>query len=103
MTKIKSFEYLFVWQKTTGLSSFVYECSAKFPKEEISGVTSQIRRASNSVSQNISEGSVKSTRRFILQLTNALGNANEVLSACILPAHLEFLPSVDLERPWENV
>lgn len=84
---------MIVWQKAIQLSVFVYKCSRQFPKEEMFGLTSQIRRASNSVSLNISEGSVKSTRTFILQLTNALGSANEVLSASILATFLEFMSS----------
>ncbi len=89
--KIKSFEDLIVWQKAIDLSVHIYKYSAKFPKEEMFGLSSQIRRASNSVSLNISEGSVKSTRTYILQLVNALGSANEVLSAAILSTFLEYL------------
>lgn len=98
MQKIRSFDDLMVWQKAIDLSEYVHKRSAKFPREEMFGLTSQIRRASNSVSLNISEGSVKSTKTFILQLTNALGSANEVLSAAILACFLEFLSSESLEQ-----
>ena len=89
--KINSFEDLIVWQKSIKLSVRVYTLSSKFPKEEIFGLTSQIRRASNSVSLNISEGSVRSTKTFINQLSIARGSATEVLSAAILANELGFI------------
>jgi four helix bundle protein len=100
--KINSFEDLIVWQKSIELSVQIYQLSAKFPKEEMFGLTSQIRRASNSVSLNISEGSVKSTRTFINQLSNARGSVSEVLSATILANKLGFIQQEDVEslRPF---
>jgi four helix bundle protein len=96
MSKINSFEDLIVWQKAIKLSVQVYKVSTKFPKEEIFGLTSQLRRASNSVSLNISEGSVKSTKTFINQLSIANGSAAEVLSASILSKELGFTDDKDL-------
>jgi four helix bundle protein len=96
MSKINSFEDLIVWQKAIKLSVVVYKISAKFPKEEMFSLTSQIRRASNSVSLNISEGSVKSTKTFINQLTIARGSTTEVLSAAILANALEFIAEADV-------
>jgi four helix bundle protein len=95
--KINSFEDLKVWQKSIDLSEAVYRISAVFPKEEIFGLTSQIRRASCSVSLNISEGSVRSTQTFINQLKIANGSANEVLSAAILANRLEFIEKGDVD------
>ena len=96
--KINSFEDLIVWQKSIELSVSVYRISAKFPKEEVFGLTSQIRRASNSVSLNISEGSAKSTRHFINQLSIARGSVSEVLSAAILAQRLGFIQNEDIEE-----
>ncbi len=98
MAKINSFEDLIVWQKAIDLSVEIYKLTAKFPKEEIFGLTAQVRRASNSVSLNISEGSVKSTQTFINQLTIADGSATEVLSGCILANRLNFISAQDLEK-----
>lgn len=97
VSKINSFEDLIVWQKTVDLSVYVYKLSLKFPKEEAFGLTSQIRRASNSVSLNIAEGSVKSTKTFINQLSIARGSVTEVLSAAILANKLEFVTPEDLD------
>lgn len=97
MSKINSFEDLVVWQKAIDLSVAVYRLSSKFPKEEIFGLTSQIRRASNSISLNISEGSVKSTKTFVNQLSTAHGSASEVLSAAILANKLEYIAKSDVD------
>ena len=91
MSKINSFEDLLVWQKAINISVEVYKLISKFPKEEIFGITSQLRRASNSISLNISEGSVKSTATLILQLGHARGSAGELLSGFILSQKLGFL------------
>lgn len=98
MAKISSFEDLIVWRKSIGLSVEIYKITSKFPKDEMFGLTAQIRRASNSVSLNISEGSVKSTATFINQLTHANGSANEVLSGSILAVELGFMGSDELNK-----
>jgi four helix bundle protein len=96
MGKINSFEDLLVWQKAIDISVEVYRITARFPKEEMFGITSQLRRASNSISLNISEGSVKSTATFILQLGHAKGSAAEVLSGFILSQKLGFITQIEL-------
>lgn len=96
--KINSFEDLIVWQQAVDLSVLVYKISAKFPKKEMFSLTNQIRRASNSVSLNISEGSVKSTKTFINQLSIANGSAAEVLSAGILANRLGFITPDDVKE-----
>ncbi len=89
MSKINSFEDLIVWQKSLDLSVEVYRIAKQFPRDEIFSLTSQIKRASNSVSLNISEGSVRSTKTFINQLSIANGSASEVLSAALVAQKLE--------------
>lgn len=98
MGKINSFEDLLVWQKAINISVEVYKLTSKYPKEEIFGITSQLRRASNSISLNISEGSVKSTATFILQLGHARGSAGELLSGFILSQKLEFINQNELSK-----
>jgi len=96
MGKINSFEDLIVWQKAIDLSSQVYKQTKAFPKDEVFGLTSQIKRASNSISLNIAEGSVKSTKTFINHLYHAYGSSAEVLSASILANKLGYLETKDL-------
>jgi four helix bundle protein len=103
MIKINSFEDLIVWQKAINLSVEIYRASSKFPKEEFFGLTSQIRRASNSISLNIAEGSVRSTKTFINHLSIANGSATEVLSASILPTKLDYQSEKELSRLRELI
>ncbi|MFQ5812669.1 MAG: four helix bundle protein, partial [Anaerolineae bacterium] len=55
MGKIRSFEDLDVWQKGKALTLKIYELTSYFPKEEVYGMTSQIRRAALSVPANLAE------------------------------------------------
>lgn len=77
------FENLNIWQRALDLSSLVHEVTLKFPKEELYILTSQIKRAADSVALNIAEGSTGQTnpefRRF---LGIALRSAIEVV-ACV--------------------
>ena len=63
------FENLIVWQKAMDLAEDINKMSYKFPKEEVYNLSSQIRRAADSIALNISEGSIGQTnpefKRFI--------------------------------------
>ncbi len=63
------FEKLIVWQKSLNLTAVVHDVTSKFPKEELYVLTSQIKRAADSVTLNIAEGSTGQTnpefRRFL--------------------------------------
>ena len=54
--KIKSFTDLNAWKKSHILAISIYKLTKKFPKEELFGLTSQVRRAAISVTSNIAEG-----------------------------------------------
>ncbi len=68
MGKFK-FEKLIIWQKAMDYGESIFQLSAQFPKEEIYNLTSQIRRAVDSIALNISEGSIGQSnpeyKRFI--------------------------------------
>ena len=55
------FENLLIWQMAMDFGDQVFEVSASFPKEELYNLTSQIRRAVDSIALNISEGSISQT------------------------------------------
>ena len=55
--KTYSFENLLVWQKSRVLAKDIYKLTATFPKEELFGITSQMRRCSISIPSNLAEGS----------------------------------------------
>ncbi len=60
---IYSFERLVVWQRAKDFVKIVYSISKKFPKEELYGLTNQIRRASVSICSNIAEGSSRTSSK----------------------------------------
>lgn len=65
MGMVKSFHDLKIWQRSVALTLQVYRITGNFPKEEIYGLTSQIRRAAVSVPSNIAEGHVRQhTKEF---------------------------------------
>lgn len=57
----QSYKKLQIWVKAMELAKLVYKLTANFPKEELFGLTSQMRRSSVSVVSNIAEGSQRST------------------------------------------
>lgn len=95
--KIDSFKDLLVWQKSLLLLKHVYKVTRNFPKEEMWGLTSQIKRSAISVGSNIAEGSSKrSTREFIRFLNISYGSLAELEAQLIMAYELEFLPQKDL-------
>jgi four helix bundle protein len=86
------FEKLTVWQKAMDFCELIYKESRKFPKEELFGIISQIRRSSTSILLNISEGSAcKSKREFSHFLNIALCSQYETIAILKLCNRLEYL------------
>jgi len=79
------FEKLIVWQKAADLSDYVNQLTKSFPKEELFVLTSQIKRAADSVSLNIAEGSTgQSNAEFARFLGIALRSDIEVVGCIYL-------------------
>ena len=96
-----------VWRKAHELVIRVYRVSARFPKAEMYGITSQIRRAAASVAANIVEGqSRNSTKEYIRFLYNARGSLEETRYFLLLAKDLKYLINIDyesLETEYEQV
>src|SRR3990172_13288001 len=76
---MQDFHELKVWEKAHGLTLDVYRISKPFPRSEVFGLQSQMRRASVSIGANIAEGSGRSSRgEFGQFLSQALGSASEL-------------------------
>jgi len=90
--KIKSFKDLLIWQKGIQLVEEIYNVSKAFPKEEIYGLQSQIRRSAVSVPSNIAEGFArlhnKEYRNF---LYIALGSCAELTTQIIIASRLKYI------------
>jgi four helix bundle protein len=77
--KVKSYTDLIAWQKAIALVTSIYAATRTFPKEEIYGLTSQMRRAAVSIPSNIAEGQGRgSTNEFIHFLGTAKGSLFEL-------------------------
>lgn len=87
----ETFRNLSVWQRAVQMSVLVYRATEQFPKSEMFGLTSQLRRASVSVASNIAEGygrgSVKENRKFLLI---ARGSNFEVQTQLLIASRLAF-------------
>ena len=87
-----SFEKLEVWKEAKDLSKSIYLITNSFPDTEKFGLTSQLRRASVSISSNIAEGSARKTNKDKAHFTvMAFSSAVEVLNQIILVYELEFI------------
>ena len=76
---VKSYKDLVVWQKGIMLVDLVYAVTGKFPKEEMYGLTNQIRRAAVSIPANIAEGWGRdSTKNYLQFLRISRGSLYEV-------------------------
>ena len=93
---IQSYRELIVWQKSVILVKEVYLVTEKFPKSEIYGLTSQLRRAAISIPSNIAEGyGRRSKKEFSHSCAIAYGSALEVETQIILSKELNFLKPED--------
>lgn len=89
---MKNFKNLRVWEKSHDLTLKIYRATAEFPREELYGLTSQIRRASVSIPANIAEGCGRqSEAEFARFLRISLGSATELEYHLLLASDLNFL------------
>ena len=95
---LKGYRDLIVWQKSMTLAEHVYRATNEFPKPEIYGLTSQMRRAVVSIASNIAEGQGRNTTgEFIQFLGIAKGSVAELETQLELACRLTFLLSEEKE------
>ncbi len=100
---MKDFRKQKVWQKSHLLVLDIYKFSNKFPKEEIYGLTNQIRRASASIPANIAEGCGRDRQAdFSRFLQIAMGSATELEYHLLLSHDLGILNDFDYEKLSKN-
>jgi four helix bundle protein len=88
---VRSYQDLKVWQSGIGTAESVYRLTAKFPKHELYGLSSQMQRAAVSVPSNITEGSSRdSTREYLRHLSIAVGSLAELETQLIIAHRLEY-------------
>ena len=89
---MKTHKDLEVWKRSIDFVTSVYKVSQGFPKDEIYGLTNQLRRASVSVPSNIAEGAArKSNKEYIQFLYIAFGSTSEIETHLIIAKNLNYI------------
>ncbi|MEQ1561339.1 MAG: four helix bundle protein [Nitrospira sp.] len=102
--KIKTFYDLRVWQESHTLVIMVYKITKLFPKEELFGLTNQLRRACVSITSNISEGFGRRTVKDKIHFyTMAIGSLNEVQNQLFISKDLNYLKETDWRLLEERI
>jgi four helix bundle protein len=96
---MQRFRNLKVWEKAHAVTIEIYTASRSFPKEELYGLTSQMRRASASIGANIAEGTCrKGDAEFGRYLQIAIGSASELEYHLLLARDLRIIEATDYKR-----
>lgn len=91
---VRNYSELIAWQKAMDLVEAIYKATKHFPREELYGLTSQLRRAGVSIPSNIAEGQGrKSTSEFLHHLSFAYGSLREVETQLVIAGRLGYLES----------
>lgn len=92
---MQNFRNIKIWEESHLLTIQIYELTVNFPKYEIYGLTSQIRRSAYSIPTNIAEGCVKSSdAEFRRYLYMSLGSTSETEYLIILSRDLNYISEV---------
>jgi four helix bundle protein len=97
MSVIRRYSDLLAWQKAMDLVEAVYAATKSLPREEIYGLTNQIRRSAVSIPSNIAEGHCRNGRReFVHHLSIALGSLGELETQILIASRLGYLSAETL-------
>ena len=89
---MQDYKNLLVWKKAYSLTLEIHKATKSFPREEIYGLTAQIRRAAASIPSNLAEGCGRSTDADKLRFFDiAMGSTNEVECQLMLTKDLNYL------------
>lgn len=96
---MRNYQDLQVWTKAHSLTLELYRMSRLFPREEVYGITSQMRRATTSIGANLAEGCGRRTSNELARFVRiAMGSASELDYLLLLCRDLGFLKSEDYHR-----
>jgi four helix bundle protein len=102
--KIRSFKDLKIWQRSMNLAEVLYKLTRQFPREELYGIVTQVRRAAVLVPSNIAEGFGRYHNREYKQFLHiALGSCAEMTTQIILAMRLEFVPRSTAEKILQEI
>ena len=101
---MKTHKDLDVWKKSVSLVTSIYEVTKAFPKDEMYGITNQIRRSAVSIPSNIAEGSARQgDKEFAHFLYISLGSLSELETQLIIANNLKYLTITDYELTIEQL
>ena len=102
MGKITTYRDLEIWQVGIDLAVAIHKISKNFPKDEVYGMTSQIRRAAYSIPSNIAEGFGREhTHEYLHFLSVAKGSLNETETQIVIATKVEYIRREDAKILWE--
>ncbi len=102
--RVKDYKDLKVWQKGIEIVDKVYALTAKFPKEELYGLTLQMRKASVSIPSNVSEGFVRGhTNEYRQFLRVSLGSCAELDTQSIIANRRKYITKHELDDLSEDL
>jgi len=103
VSTIKSFEDLIIWQESRKFANNIYKLTKNFPKEELYGLTSQIRRAAVSIMSNIAEGfDRRTTKEFINFLIIARASVSEVQNDLYISLDLCYINKESFQTTYNH-
>lgn len=101
---LRNYKELNVWQKAYKLTLEIYRITKIFPKDELYGLTSQVRRAAVSVPSNIAEGyGRKTTPEYIQALYIAYGSICELETQISLAGDLGYIKIEDMNKLFDDM
>ncbi len=103
MSTVKSFEELTIWQESRKFTNKIYALTKKFPKEELYGLTSQIRRSAVSIMSNIAEGfDRRSDKELSNFLSIARGSTAEVQNNLYIALDLKYISQTEFNQLYQE-
>ena len=100
---MKTFRELFIWQKAMVLVTNTYQTTRKFPKEELFGLTSQIRRSSISIPSNIAEGFGREGNKEFNRFVNiSIGSLFEFQTQIEIAKNINYIDENEFKKLYEE-
>lgn len=102
-SKIKSYRELLIWQKSIQVVTNIYKLTRDFPKEELFGITSKMRRCAISIPSNIAEGFGRNSQGDFKRFLNiSLGSTYELQTQIEISQNLEYLNTENYKYLMES-
>jgi len=101
---VRDFTRLEIWKRSHELTLKIYQITKSFPKDELFGLTSQIRRSASSIPTNIAEGCGRNTNpqlKYFIEI--AAGSYLELLYQIILSKDLQYISEIQFTQLYDEV